>query len=146
MAQLYENGLFMDNLFGFLKLTPQMTRAEQPRDAPRPIRAGIEFRGVSFRYPGREEWVLRDVNLHIAPGEKLALVGANGAGKTTMVKLLTRLYDPTEGRILLDGADLREYDLDDLRERIGVIFQDFQHYQATARENIGFGQIHALDE
>jgi ATP-binding cassette, subfamily B, bacterial len=146
VAQLYENGLFMDNLFGFLELMPQMTSAEQPRDAPRPIRAGIEFRGVSFRYPGREEWVLRDVNLHIAPGEKLALVGANGAGKTTMVKLLTRLYDPTEGRILLDSADLREYDLDDLRERIGVIFQDFQHYQATARENIGFGQIYALDD
>ncbi|HEY0602844.1 MAG TPA: ABC transporter ATP-binding protein [Herpetosiphonaceae bacterium] len=145
-GELYESGRFMENLFSFLRLKPQMASAADPLPVPRPIRQGIEFRNVSFRYPGRKQWALRDVSLHIAPGEKLALVGANGAGKTTFVKLLTRLYDPTEGEILLDGVDLREYDLDDLRQRIGVIFQDFVRYHATARENIGFGQIDALDD
>lgn len=145
-TRLFESGLFMNNLFGFLGLAPQMTNVAQPRRVPRPILHGIEFRNVSFRYPDREDWALRNVNLYIAPGEKLALVGANGAGKTTLIKLLTRLYDPSEGQILLDGVDLREYDLEDLRECIGVIFQDFVHYQATARENIGFGQINALDD
>jgi ATP-binding cassette subfamily B protein len=109
-----------------------------------PISQGIEFRNVSFRYPDREEWALHAINLTVRPGEKLALVGANGAGKTTLIKLLTRLYDPTEGQILLDGVDLREYDLDDLRRSIGVIFQDFVRYQVSARENIGFGQIEEL--
>jgi ATP-binding cassette subfamily B protein len=115
------------------------------RKVPRPIAQGIEFRGVSFRYPDREEYALRNVNLMVRPGEKLALVGANGAGKTTLIKLLTRLYDPTEGQIFLDGVDLREYDLDDLRQVIGVIFQDFVRYQVSAGENIGFGQIDQLD-
>jgi len=142
-GQLFESGLFLENLFGFLSLAPQMITGKG-RKAPRPIRQGIEFQGVSFRYPDREEYALRDVNLRVLPGEKIALVGANGAGKTTLIKLLTRLYDPTEGRILLDGVDLREYDLDDLRQCIGVIFQDFVRYQVTARENIGFGQIEAL--
>lgn len=94
---------------------------------------------------GREDWALRGVNLHIAAGEKIALVGANGAGKTTLIKLLTRLYDPTEGQILLDGVDLKAYDLKALRRSIGVIFQDFVKYQTSVRENIGFGQIDALD-
>ncbi|MCS6881679.1 MAG: ABC transporter ATP-binding protein [Oscillochloridaceae bacterium] len=142
-GQLFESGLFLENLFGFLSLAPQMITG-RGRKAPRPIRQGIEFQGVSFRYPDREEYALRDVNLRVLPGEKIALVGANGAGKTTLIKLLTRLYDPTEGRILLDGVDLREYDLDDLRQCIGVIFQDFVRYQVTARENIGFGQIEEL--
>lgn len=145
IGRIYESGLFMGNLFGFLGLVPQMPQAAQAQRVPRPIMYGIEFRNVSFRYTGREDWALRHVNLHIAPGEKLALVGANGAGKTTLIKLLTRLYDPTEGQILLDGVDLREYDLDDLRECIGVIFQDFVRYHSTARENVGFGQIKALD-
>jgi ATP-binding cassette subfamily B protein len=144
--RLYENGLFMDNLFDFLKLTPQMARADRPVTMPDRFRQGLEFRHVWFRYPGREDWALRDVNLQIAPGEKLALVGPNGAGKTTMIKLLTRLYDPTEGQILLDGVDLRAYDPDDLRQRIGVIFQDFVKYQLTVKENIGFGQIDHLDD
>lgn len=143
---LYESALFMSNLYGFLELQPQMPTADRPRLVPRPIRQGIEFRHVSFRYPGKAEWALRDVSLTIAPGEKIALVGANGAGKTTFIKLLTRLYDPTEGQILLDGVDLRDYDLDDLRRRTGVIFQDFVRYMMTARENIGFGQIEALDD
>ena len=144
--RLYENGLFMDNLFGFLKLTPQMPVSARPVPMPQTLTRGLEFRNVWFRYPGRDDWALRDLNLTIAPGEKLALVGQNGAGKTTLIKLLTRLYDPSEGQILLDGVDLREYDPDELRKRIGVIFQDFVRYQLTAKENIGFGQIDRLDD
>lgn len=144
--RIYESGLFMGNLFGFLGLRPQMANQAEARPVPHPIQYGIEFRNVSFRYPDREDWALRNVNLHIGPGEKLALVGANGAGKTTLIKLLTRLYDPTEGQILLDGVDLRDYDLDALRTSIGVIFQDFVRYQTTARENVGFGQIEALND
>lgn len=143
---LFESGLFLNNLFDFLQLTPTMQPVASPRKVPRPLQQGIEFRNVSFRYPDRDEWALRDVSLTLAPGEKLALVGANGAGKTTLIKLLTRLYDPSEGQILLDGVDLRDYDLDDLRACIGVIFQDFVRYQATMRENIGYGQITALDD
>ncbi len=146
MNALYESALFMSNLYGFLGLQPQMKTTGVPLKVPRPITRGIEFRDVSFRYPGRSEWALRNVSLTIGPGEKLALVGANGAGKTTFIKLLTRLYDPTEGQILLDGVDLREYDIEDLRLRIGVIFQDFVRYMMTAGENIGFGQIEALDD
>jgi ATP-binding cassette subfamily B protein len=143
LNQLFEAGLFMENLFGFLDLTPQMDSGSG-RKVPRPIQQGIEFRNVSFRYPDRPDWALRELNLTIRPGEKIALVGANGAGKTTLIKLLTRLYDPTEGQILLDGVDLRDYDLEDLRLSIGVIFQDFVRYQVSARENIGFGQIKDL--
>jgi len=146
LGNLYENNLFLENLFGYLAQEPAMPVSANGRRAPSPIREGIEFRDVSFRYPGSETWVLRDVNLHIRPGERIALVGPNGAGKTTLVKLLTRLYDPTEGQILLDGVDLREYDLTSLRQRIGVIFQDFVQYHLTARENIGFGQVEALED
>jgi len=146
LSDLYENGLFMSNLFAFLELQPQMVEAAQPRLAPKPFRRGIEFRGVSFKYDGHAEWVLRDIHLTIGPGEKIALVGPNGAGKTTLIKLLTRLYDPTEGQILLDGVDLREYSLRDLRQRIGVIFQDFVHYHMAAAENVGFGQIELLED
>jgi ATP-binding cassette subfamily B protein len=146
LSDLYENGLFMSNLFAFLELKPQMAIAASPRPAPRDIRQGIEFRDVSFRYDGHDEFALRSVSLSIRPGEKIALVGPNGAGKTTLIKLLTRLYDPTGGQILLDGVDLREYDLRDLRQRIGVIFQDFVHYHLAASENVGFGQVEALDD
>ena len=144
--RLFENGLFMDNLFSFLDLAPQMAVAEHPLPMPAKIRQGLEFRHVWFRYPGREDWALRDLNLSIAAGEKIALVGQNGAGKTTLIKLMTRLYDPTEGQILLDGVDLREYDLDELRQRVGVIFQDFVKYQLSVKENIGFGQIDRLND
>lgn len=144
--QLYENGLFMSNLFTFLELQPQMVQAAQPVPVPRKVRQGIEFRDVSFQYTGQTDWALKGVNLTIKPGEKVALVGANGAGKTTLIKLLTRLYDPTEGQILLDGVDLRDYDLNELRQRIGVIFQDFVRYHLTASENVGFGQIDAVTD
>ena len=146
LGNLYENNLFLENLFGYLAQEPAMPVSANGRQAPSPIREGIEFRDVSFRYPGSKTWVLREVNLHLRPGERIALVGPNGAGKTTLVKLLTRLYDPTEGQILLDGVDLREYDLTSLRQRIGVIFQDFVQYHLTARENIGFGQVEALED
>jgi ATP-binding cassette subfamily B protein len=143
-GQLFESGLFLENLFDFLSLRPQMITGKG-RKVAHPIAQGIEFRNVSFRYPDREDYALREVSFTVRPGEKIALVGANGAGKTTLIKLLTRLYDPTEGEILLDGVDLREYDLDDLRQSIGVIFQDFVRYQVSARENIGFGQIEELE-
>ncbi len=146
LSDLYENGLFMSNLFAFLELQPQMLTATQPRPVPAHIQSGIEFRHVSFRYEGHDAYALRDINFTIRPGEKIALVGRNGAGKTTLIKLLTRLYDPTEGQILLDGVDLREYALTDLRQRIGVIFQDFVRYHLAAAENVGFGQIEALED
>jgi ATP-binding cassette subfamily B protein len=144
LSEMYENGLFMSNLFAFLELEPQIRSDAAPQPPPAAERRGLEFRGVSFQYQGHDDWALRDVNLHIAPGEKIALVGPNGAGKTTLIKLLARLYDPTEGQILLDGVDLRDLDPADLRRRIGVIFQDFVRYHLAASENIGFGQIEAL--
>ena len=146
LSDLYENGLFMSNLFAFLELQPQMRVAALPRPAPRHIQHGLEFRGVSFRYDGHAEYALREVDLVIRPGEKVALVGPNGAGKTTLIKLLTRLYDPSQGQILLDGVDLRDYDPRELRQRIGVIFQDFVRYHLPAFENVGFGQVEALGD
>jgi ATP-binding cassette subfamily B protein len=144
LSELYENSLFMSNLYSFLDLEPQMPPSANLRPMPATIRQGIEFRDVSFRYPGRKEWALHKVNLTLQPGEKLALVGGNGAGKTTLIKLLTRLYDPTEGQILLDGVDLRDYDLAEWRAKIGVIFQDFVRYHLSASENVGLGQIDKL--
>jgi ATP-binding cassette, subfamily B, bacterial len=145
VGSIYENNLFMANLFEFLGLKPQMGVAARNHVLPVPLRSGIEFRGVGFRYPESAEWALHDVNLTMHPGEKIALVGPNGAGKTTLIKLLTRLYDPTDGTILIDGIDIRELDPVDLRQRIGVIFQDFVRYHLPASENIGFGLIEALD-
>ncbi len=146
LNRLYESNLFLDNLMAYLKLQPLLTTPADGLTAPAPIAHGIEFRHVSFRYPGSDADVLRDINLHIRPGERIALVGLNGAGKTTLIKLLTRLYDPTEGEVLLDGVDLRAYDLTSLHQRFGVIFQDFVRYQFTVRENIGFGQVDSLDD
>ncbi len=146
LNRLYESNLFLDNLIRYLKIEPMLRAPAHGLAAPAPIRQGIEFRDVSFRYPGSDGFVLRHLNLHIQPGERIALVGLNGAGKTTLIKLLTRLYDPTEGSVLLDGVDLREYDLTSLHQRFGVIFQDFVRYQFTVRENIGFGQVDALDD
>jgi ATP-binding cassette subfamily B protein/ATP-binding cassette subfamily C protein len=140
VGAMYEDALFMSNLHAFLGLP---TSGELPRPGasspPRGRAGAIELDGVSFRYPGREEWALRDVTLTLAPGEKLGLVGENGAGKSTLVKLLLRLYDPTEGTIRYGGVDLREMDPRDLRDRIGAVFQDFVRYQFSAGENIGLG-------
>lgn len=144
--QLYESSLFMDNLFGFLALQPDHPPPANPKPVPAKILRGIEFENVTFRYPNREAPALKNVSLHIRPGEKLALVGANGAGKSTLIKLLTGLYLPTEGRVLLDGVDLREFDPEALRAKISVVFQDFVEYATTLRENIGFGQIEAMDD
>jgi ATP-binding cassette subfamily B protein len=113
--------------------------------APRPIRDGFAFENVSFSYPGTKRLVLDRLNLRIEPGERIALIGENGQGKTTIVKLLTRLYDPTDGRILLDGVDLRDYNIEDVQSEIGVIFQDFMRYEMTARQNIAVGRIDASD-
>jgi ATP-binding cassette subfamily B protein len=135
--RLYESNLYLDNLMTYLELEPQLVAPENGIIAPAPIIQGIEFRNVSFCYPGSDVFVLRNINLTI---------GLNGAGKTTLIKLLTRLYDPTEGQILLDGVDLREYDLPSLHQRFGVIFQDYVRYQFTVRENIGFGQVDALED
>ncbi len=147
LSSLYENGLFLSNLFAFLELTPAMRGGSGGGVAvPEHFTRGIEFRNVSFRYEGHTQDVLRDVSFHLRPGEKVALVGPNGAGKTTLIKLLTRLYDPTSGQILLDGVDLRDYDLLQLRQKIGVIFQDFVRYHLPASENVGFGQVEALDD
>ena len=146
VGNIYENNLFMANYFEFLDIKPQMSVAAPVKKLPVSMARGIEFRRVGFRYPDSEEWVLRDVDLSIRPGEKIALVGHNGAGKTTLIKLLSRLYDPTEGVILFDGIDIRDLDPLELRQRIGVIFQDFVRYHLPASENIGFGQIEASDQ
>jgi ATP-binding cassette subfamily B protein len=106
---------------------------------------GFEFQNVSFQYPGSSRLVLNHLNFQLRPGERVALIGENGQGKTTIVKLITRLYDPSEGRILLDGIDLREYDLEDLHREMGVIFQDFMRYEMTARENIAVGRVEEID-
>ena len=144
--RLYESNLYLDNLLDYLKIEPVLALPENGKIAPAPIQQGIQFRNVSFKYPGSDKMVLQNINLFIPPGESIALVGLNGAGKTTLIKLLTRLYDPTEGQILLDGVDLREYDLKSLHQRFGVIFHDYVRYQFSVRENIGFGQIEDLDD
>ncbi|MFW5951183.1 MAG: ABC transporter ATP-binding protein [Gemmatimonadota bacterium] len=142
-ADVFEQSLFIGDLFTFLEMKPRLASVENPRPVPDPIREGFVFEDVGFRYPDKDDWALRHVRFTLAPGERLALVGENGAGKTTLVKLLARLYDPTEGRILLDGVDLRQYDVDQLRRAIGVIFQDFVRYDMAARDNIAVGQIEA---
>jgi ATP-binding cassette subfamily B protein len=139
-----EQALFLKDLFEFFEMQPSVASKPGALPAPRPIRAGFEFQDVAFAYPGSPHQVLRNINFRLEPGEKVALIGANGAGKTTLVKLLARLYEPTEGRILLDGVDLREYNVEDLRREIGVIFQDYMRYDLLVKENIGFGKIEDL--
>lgn len=138
--------LYLDDLFSFFEVKPEILSSENPRPFPNPIRQGFVFEDVGFIYPGAERWAVRHLNFTLRAGEVLALVGENGAGKTTLVKLLTRLYDPDEGRILLDGHDLREYNLDQLRGHMGVIFQDFVRYNLTAGDNIAVGKIEARDD
>ena len=144
VSSTYENNLYVNTLFEFLEYEPKLVSPENPQ----PIEAeadkkglDIEFRDVSFTYPDKEVPALRKVSFTIGAGEAVALVGSNGAGKTTIVKLLTRLYDPDEGEILIGGRNIKEYDLKELREHVGVIFQDYVTYYMTARENIGVGRI-----
>jgi ATP-binding cassette subfamily B protein len=136
-----DQALFLTDLLAFFEMKPTVTANPDGALIPRPIRRGFEFRNVSFAYPGTTRRVLSNFNFTLAPGERIALIGENGQGKTTVVKLITRLYDPTEGQILLDGIDLREYKLEDLHHEIGVIFQDFMRYEMTARENISVGRV-----
>nr|WP_246007501.1 ABC transporter ATP-binding protein [Halomonas nitroreducens] len=144
ISGMYEDNLYLSNLYEYLEQpvareTGRRTRGARPGD-------GIRFEGVSFTYPGAEAPALSGIDLHLTPGHSLALVGVNGSGKTTLIKLLTRLYDPGEGRILLDGSDLREWDLATLRRRIGVIFQDFVRYQLKVGENLGAGDVAAFGD
>jgi ATP-binding cassette, subfamily B, bacterial len=145
-SHIADQALFLTDLIDFLSVQPGIRSKPDAIPAPRPIRAGFEFRDVSFRYPGSERLVLSNLNFHIEPGEHVALVGENGQGKTTLVKLMARLYDPTDGSILLDGADLRDYSVEDLHQEIGIIFQDFVRYDMAARLNIGVGRIADLDK
>jgi ATP-binding cassette subfamily B protein len=133
--------LYLKDLFDFFEMKPSIRSHPGAPAVPRPVRRGFVFEDVGFRYPGRDDWALRHVHFHLHPHERLAFVGENGAGKTTLIKLLARLYDPTEGRILLDGVDLRDYDLQSVRRTIGVIFQDFVRYDLRFDENIGVGEI-----
>ncbi len=144
LNNIAEQALYIKDLFDFFETEPAIVSAPHALPAPRPIRSGFEFRDVSFAYPGSDRQVLRRVSFHFDAGERIALIGENGAGKTTLVKLLARLYEPTGGAILLDGVDLREYDVDSLRGEIGVIFQDYMRYDMLVRENIGFGRIEEL--
>jgi ATP-binding cassette subfamily B protein len=141
---MYEDNLYLSTLYEYLE-TPDLGNHASAVRGPAP-EDGIRFEGVSFTYPGASQPALRDIDLHIRPGESLALVGENGSGKTTLIKLLTRLYRPDQGRILLDGLDLNEWDEDTLRQRIGVIFQDFARYQLLVGENIGAGDVRYFDD
>jgi ATP-binding cassette, subfamily B, bacterial len=136
-----DQALFLTDLIAFFEMKPSVESKPNGLRTPRPITRGFEFCDVSFAYPGSDRRVLSNFNFTLGPGERVALIGENGQGKTTIVKLITRLYDPSEGRILLDGVDLRDYDLADLHSEIGVIFQDFMRYEMTARENIAVGRI-----
>src|SRR5262249_3427390 len=144
-STIADQAMFITDLLDFFNLKPRVFSKPGAMATPRPIRKGFEFENVSFSYPGQERRVLSNVSFRLEPTQRIALVGENGQGKTTIVKLLTRLYDPTGGRILLDGTELREYDVDDLWKEIGVIFQDFVRYDLTAQENIAIGRIEDQD-
>jgi ATP-binding cassette subfamily B protein len=141
LSGLTSQALYLQDLFSFLELRPRVVSPPRPRPFPARLHSGVVFDDVGLRYPGAGRWAVRHLSFALPAGEVVALVGENGAGKTTLVKLLTRLYDPDEGRILLDGHDLREYDVDALRAGIGVIFQDFVRYDLTVADNIAVGRI-----
>jgi len=143
-SDIYEQALYLRDLFIFFDMKPTISSATGARPVPRPIQTGFVFEDVGFQYPGSERWAVRHLSFDIKPGERVALVGENGAGKTTITKLIARLYDPTEGRVLLDGVDLREYELADVRRAIGVIFQDFVRYDMRFGENVAVGEIDAV--
>jgi ATP-binding cassette subfamily B protein len=145
-GSLYEHGLYLSTLFELLAMEPTVQAPANPVPLRQPFQHGIEFRNVTFRYPGRAEPALQNVSFRIAPGQTVAVVGKNGAGKSTLVKLLARLYDPDEGQILLDGRDLRDYDPAEVRGAIGALFQDYATFQFTAGENIGLGRLEQLED
>jgi ATP-binding cassette subfamily B protein len=145
-TDISDQALYLKDLFEFFEMEPAIRSVPGALPAPRPIRSGFEFRNVGFAYPGSDRMVVENINFRLDAEEKIALIGENGAGKTTLVKLLARLYDPTQGQILLDGVDVREYDVEDLRKEIGVIFQDYMRYELLAKENIGFGKIEDLGD
>ena len=142
-SRIAETSLYLQDLFDFLELKPFSENHTGKKQVPRPLTTGFRFENVGFKYPDTENWALRHLTFDLKPGEKLALVGENGAGKTTLVKLLAHLYEPSEGRILLDGVDLCDYDPEDLRREIGIIFQDYVRFMFTAGENIAIGNIAA---
>lgn len=146
LADASEQALNVKDLFDFLDTKPAIASHTSAVSVPRPIRQGFEFENVSFTYPNSDTPVLKNLSFQVFPGQRIALVGENGAGKTTLVKLLARLYDPTKGRILLDGRDLRDYRVEDLREQFGMIFQDYVKYDMPVSDNIGFGRIEELDD
>ncbi len=146
LSGIYEQSLYIRDLFLFLDVTPQIRSKQDALPVTKHIVEGFQLEGVGYKYPGSDTYAVRNVDMVLRPGESIALVGENGAGKTTLVKLLSRLYDPDEGRILLDGVDLREYDVDDLHRNIGVIFQDFLRYSFLFKENIGVGLIERMEE
>ncbi len=141
-----DQALFLTDLVAFFDMKATVQSKPNALSVPRPVRTGFEFRNVSFTYPGTSRTVLKDFNFLLEPGQRVALVGENGQGKTTIVKLITRLYDPTEGQILLDGIDLREYSMEDLHQEIGVVFQDFMRYEMSALDNIAVGSINKIDD
>lgn len=145
LSSIADQALFLTDLLAFFEMQPTIRSKPHALPAPRPIVRGFEFHNVSFRYPGTSRLVLNSLDFHLRAGERVALIGKNGEGKTTLVKLMTRLYDPAEGQVLLDGVDLREYNLEDLYREIGVIFQDFMRYEMTARENIAVGRIDEIN-
>lgn len=145
-SDIYSQGLYLKDLFDFFEMRPTILSPTNAPVVPNPVREGFVFENVGFRYPESERWAVRNVNFALRPGERVALVGENGAGKTTITKLMAQLYDPTEGRILLDGRDIREYDVASLRQSISVIFQDFVRYDLAFDANIGVGEIDRVED
>lgn len=144
ISWMYEDGLFLNNFLELQKVQPHMKIRNNGKDIPTNI-VSVELRNVTFRYPGTRRNVLEDVNITFRRSESVLLIGSNGSGKTTLIKLLMRLYDPDEGKILINGVDLREFNINSLRQKIGIIFQDYARFALSARENIGFGCITDLD-
>lgn len=144
-SRIAEGALYLQDLFDFFEIKPTIVSRPTALPFPKPLRQGFSFENVGFKYPNSARWAIRNLSFTLRPGEKLALVGENGAGKTTLVKLLALLYEPVEGRILIDGVDIREYDIDDLRRNIGIIFQDYMRFQLKASENIAIGNIATVE-
>lgn len=146
LSTMYEHNLYLSSLFELIEEEPRIVAPEHPTPVPQPLQGRIDVNDISFSYEGAERPALQHVSFSIEPGETIAIVGRNGAGKTTLIKLLSRLYDPTSGQILIDGHDIRDYDPDELRQQIGVLYQDYATYQMTARENIGLGRVDRMDD